>query len=32
MRVFLDFATPRLKARIVRAALKPYQSENKKAP
>ena len=32
LRAFLDFATPRLKARIVRATLRPAESEIEKAP
>ena len=32
LRAFLDFATPRLKARVLRAALHPASDESKSAP
>jgi DNA-binding transcriptional LysR family regulator len=32
LRAFLDFATPRLKARVLRAALRPASDESKSAP
>jgi len=31
LRAFLDFATPRLKARVLRAALHPASDESKSA-